>query len=174
MPPPAHADVALSRRTVAITVVGGVAALALSGCTEDSIDLPGLPTPDPGPDAAAVREALRVEERLAGAVRRARRQHAALRGPLRGTARVHEAHVDLLRPAVEDPGPPARGPALRGRPGAVLDELVARETAARRAHLTALADVESGPLARLLAGMAAASAQQARLLDRLTVPEQSR
>lgn len=164
MPPPDHAGLALSRRALGAAALGGTGLLVLGGCTDDGVELPGLPTPDPGPDAAAVRAALRVEERMVDALRQAQRQHAALRGRLRATARVHQTHVDLLRPAVEEPALPARGPALPGSAAAAMRTLVEREAASGRAHLRALVGVESGLLARLLAGMAAASAQQARAL----------
>ena len=125
------------------------------------------PTPAADPDAELVRRAREGESQLRRDALRTSQRHPALRSALRRAAQVHAEHTDLLRDSLDvagadpvtrrvppDPRAAARGLARRGR--ALAEE-----------HARAALDSRSGPLARVLAGMAAAADQQAVVLEDL-------
>ncbi len=71
-------------------------------------------------------------------------------------AALHRAHRDVLSDdAIEAPSPP-----IRGNAPAVLRQVTSRERGAQRRLADWAVAAESGPLARLLASMSAAVAQQ--------------
>lgn len=112
-----------------------------------------------GPAAVDPDEAL-----LAAAVRREAQLLAMLRpllttGPasVRRTVQVHEAHLALLEQAEDADG--GASPGRRLRVGGIA---AAEERLARR-HAEAAVRASSGQFARVLAGMAAAAAQQAEV-----------
>lgn len=171
----------LSRRTA----VGGAAALTalvVSGCTRDGasrtgsgpaasvtsggtglrvgVSLPSL--------AAAV---LRDEQSMLDQVAATARRHPGLAETVSGARSTHRAHVRLLRQAVPDgtrrtPPRPFRPGQVPRRPGPALAALVRAETRLSAVGQHNAVRAESGSFARVLASMAAASAQQAaRLAD---------
>jgi hypothetical protein len=151
-----------SRRTV---LTGVVAAGALSACTGNSPVAP----PAPDPDELIAAEALAAETALLALLEAVGRTHPKRVRALARTRGVHTAHVQLLTEAVKGAQTPAPSP---GQPFTGGDRVaflaVARaedklgETLRRGAFRA-----ESGPFARVLAGMAAATAQQAATLRRL-------
>lgn len=102
------------------------------------------------PDEALLEAAARAEAQMVSGLR-----PLLASGPaaLRATIRVHEAHLALL----EQSGPdvPGDGRRLRVRTIAAAEERLARR------HTRAAVRASSGQFARMLAGMAAAAAQQA-------------
>ena len=91
----------------------------------------------------------------ASLVEAVRRRHASLRRPLGGLVRTHEAHLEALGSS-EHPG---RRPAPRGKADA-LALVGARELRHQRVLADRAVAADSGELARLLASMSAAVAQQ--------------
>ena len=161
----------LSRRTA----VGGLATLTaalVTGCTADRPSPPptgpAAPTgtPPPEPDVALAMAVLRDEQAMLDRLLATLRKHPRLAGTVAGARAAHRAHIDLLAEAVPA-GVASHGPARRRTPpvadgpAAALAALVRAEDRLaaqdRRSALTA----ESGALARVLASMAAAAAQQA-------------
>ncbi|WP_127480343.1 hypothetical protein [Nocardioides pantholopis] len=166
-----------TRRAALGGTLAGVTALALgtAGCDVDDLDPRSQPStespaaPDP-PDAALVRE-------VAGSVREtATLVHAA--GPersaaLAGLLALHEAHLLLLEtegdqdagetdaPSPSDPSAPS------GRPAPAQRQVVAAEQALQGQLADAALRASSGELARVLAAMSAAVAQQLATLSGL-------
>src|SRR4051812_32073338 len=161
----------LSRRATLATGAG-LAAATLAGCGDVRAQGAGAA---PDPDLRLVREALRHELRVRERVRQLRRS-PRLRAPLAEVAAVHRDHVDLLRRAVTDNGEgEVTVEPYRPEPG-IADQvrrLAAAERGLADVHAAAALEARSGPLARVLAGLAAAGEQQAQVLDRLG-PEVSR
>jgi hypothetical protein len=151
-----------TRRSV---LLGALAAGALTACTDNSPATPGVPDPD----EALVREALAAETSLLGLLSAVTRPHARRARELAGTLAVHTAHVQLLGHAVEDTPSPTTTPGA----AFVGDDKAAYLTVARAEDALGLTlrrcafRAESGPFARVLAGMAAAAAQQAVALREL-------
>lgn len=129
------------------------------------------PTPDPttvgpvpaaGPDEALVDLVLADLGAVLGLVTAARRKTPRLRRDLRPLLVLHQAHARALGGPPGDPGS-AR---LPGSPGAVLDDVRAREERSRRRLVEWAVQAESGQLARLLASMSAGLAQHLVALPR--------
>ena len=163
----------LSRRT-ALAVPAAVAAAAVAGCGDAA---PGSPTTaSAGPDEHVLQRAVASEERLRAQVRVAARRHRRLRRDLAAVDNVHGEHVAFLVRAL-DTAPPA-SEAEDPVPAADAEDaargLARSERALARAHAEAALEARSGPFARVLAGMAAAAEQQARLLDALATPGRRR
>jgi hypothetical protein len=151
--PPHHP--AVSRRTALGAALGGV--VALSGCDLELADLDprSEPTPAGAPTASAppadadttlvadVVAEIGAALALADAVRRPYRK------AYRPLARLHRAHLDLLDGEPPEPGAPTTAAAARAREEQLQVSLA---EAAGRAG--------SGELARVLASMSAAVAQQ--------------
>jgi hypothetical protein len=159
----------LGRREVTLAGVAGVS-LLVTGCTvEHGTARTDRAAPRPeNPDQGLVAAALGEEHALVERVRRTRRRHRTLRGHLGEVLRVHEAHVRLLAGTVPSPGTtPAREPSVPGTPAAALAALVEAEETLRHAHVAGALRADSGPFARVLAGMAAAAAQQGVVLGEL-------
>jgi hypothetical protein len=173
---------------------GGVSALAVlaAGCdggdssgTGDSGDGstgPDDPTtaggPDGGkedPDLALVRTALGHERRLLGRVEAARRRHRQLRPLLAEAAKVHRSHVQLLAKALDGDDATVDQPAaVPGSPARALRDVRAGERRLAGDHTRTAMAARSGPFARLLAVMAAAAAQQDRVLGQAALKGGSR
>lgn len=164
----------LSRRTA----VGGAAALTAlvaSGCTDGQATAPtrtvtGTATPTRAavaPDVALAAAVLRGEQAMLDRVVATARRHPGLAGTLAGARSAHRAHVRLLRRAVPD-GTPARAPERPGRvprrPGPALAAVARAEGRLSAAGERDALRARSGAFARVLASMAAASAQQATRL----------
>ena len=174
----------LSRRTA----VGGAAALTalvVSGCTQDGASrtrsgpaaiesTANSETPTRGPvppDVALAAAVLRDEQSMLDQVAATARRHPGLAETVSGARSTHRAHVRLLRQAVPDgtrrtPPRPFRPGQVPRRPGPALAALVRAETRLSAVGQHNAVRAESGSFARVLASMAAASAQQAaRLAD---------
>ena len=171
----------LSRRTA----VGGAAALTalvVSGCTRDGASRTGsgpagsegseTPTRSPvPPDVTLAAAVLRDEQSMLDQVAATARRHPGLAETVSGARSTHRAHVRLLRQAVPDgtrrtPPRPVRPGQVPRRPGPALAALVRAETRLSADGQRNAVRAESGSFARVLASMAAASAQQAaRLAD---------
>jgi hypothetical protein len=164
--------------------VGGFAALGaltLTGCTPRGIDARPGPTPavrrstDTDPDVTLAATVLADEQGMLDRVLATVRRHPHLGTTLAAARTAHTAHVDLLTEAVPQQASPAATPSATAAPAPVTTRVPARASAAlavlareedrlsllgRRSAFAA----QSGAFARVLASMAAASAQQARAL----------
>lgn len=161
------ADVTLGRRALG-GLVAAAAALTLTGCTEDGTSGPVLPVdPVADPDVALAAEAWSAEMALLRRVRATRRRHPRLRPRLDGAGRAHTAHTDVLAQAVPTEELPETTPvpAPPGQPAAALRALARAEDTLARAQAQRAVRARSGALARVLAGTAAAAAQQSRHLQ---------
>lgn len=158
----------LPTRRAVVTGLATTAVLAMTGCSPDG-DLPDLPglddeQPDPDPDLALVRRVSRDEQEVLDLVSATRKTHRELRAPLAGTARGHRAHLDLVR--VADGGPTRRGRAatVAEQPGRALEDVVRAERMLADRHAGSALEADSGRLARAIASMSAAAAQQGSVL----------
>lgn len=173
-----------TRRAVVTAVAVGLGA-GLAGCTTD--EDPGAPRGRTTPGATAAEQAdhdvtvaalaLAGEQRAVDAVRATVSRHGTLAGLLSPLVEMHTAHVDLLAEAAPEeastagesptasPSSPADGHVrVPGNPRAALRKIVALEeelTTSSKRHAFA---ARSGAFARLLASMAASSAQSATVL----------
>jgi hypothetical protein len=150
---------------------GGAAVtlLGLTGCTAEAPEEPAvLPRLRRNPDHDLVVASLAVEQAHLEQLVAVRRRHRKVRAALAASVAVHQSHVEVLRGAVEDAAAPE--PAPWPAPDAAERALTALAASARNASREqsdiAMA-AESGTLARLVAGMAAAAAQQERYLAEL-------
>lgn len=103
-----------------------------------------------------------------GLVRRSFRRHRALAPALRPVAAVHRGHAELLLGAVGDATSPGEVDPVPERAGAAWAAVRRREEALERSLRAAALRAQSGALARALASMSAAVAQQ-----RATLPAQA-
>jgi hypothetical protein len=165
--PPGRGPIA-TRRTALAGTLGG--ALALAGCDaqDPSSEPSATSTPSAGqaartaterpedPDAALVDEVVAELDELIAFTAAASRRPGAGRRPARAFERLHRLHREALTDG--DAEPPEGRFAFQGRD--VVQLVTRRETAAQRQLATWAVAAESGPLARLLASMSAAIAQQ--------------
>ena len=144
------------RRLLQVAVVA-VGALPLAACQDGPLRTPagedGQGPAAPDPDEALLDAAARAEAQMVSLLR-----PLVASGPaaLRRTVRVHEAHLALLEHP--DAGDPGAGRRMR------LSAIAAAEERLARRHTEAAVRASSGQFARMLAGMAAAAAQQADVL----------
>jgi hypothetical protein len=122
------------------------------------------------PDAALAVRVLAGEELMLARVTATIRRHRRLAPVLAGALSAHTTHVRLLRTAVPahgsasaSPTPTPVPPVPVGRQPALV-ALAGSETALTQSHARDAVAARSGPLARVLASLAAASAQQASYL----------
>jgi hypothetical protein len=151
----------LTRRRALAGIAG--TALLVSGCSRLADQLPDGPVTAPAdPDRSLLEHAVRAEEAIAERVRETLRRHHALRSRLQETLHVHEAHLVLLT------GPDRTGVVQQRRvPGttsAALAAVVGAERHLEATHVALAMRAQSGAFARVLAGLAAAAAQQATLV----------
>jgi hypothetical protein len=161
----------VTRRGLAAFGLASVAVLA-GGCTrEDRRALPKQPKAAPDPDTRLVSRALTAEKAVVALLVATAHRHAVLRPALRQPLRIHRAHVDLLAGASSSSsssaGSAPRTPRVPSRQSAAVAALVDAERALHAAHVETAVKAESGVLARVVAGMAAASAQQQLVLSDL-------
>jgi hypothetical protein len=155
----------VTRRTALGGALAGVAVLA--GCDLGDLgsdDPASAPTPSSGPDnpdAGLVEDVIDEVAATLLLVETLRRRHGALRRPLGGLARVHDAHLEVLGSSRRsDRRPPRTSDA-----GEALAMLRARELRHQRLLADRAVAAQSGRLARLLASMSAAVAQQLAVLQ---------
>ena len=166
---PLSSPVLLGRREVTVAGVVG-ASLLVAGCTPDhGIGRSTLPArSQQNPDEDLVTRALRAETVMLDRVRRTGHRFPDLHRQLDDAAHVHQAHVELLRGTVAGPRvtvtPKAAIPHANR---AALAALVHAEQTLQKAHVASAMRADSGVFARVLAGMAAAAAQQAVALSSL-------
>jgi hypothetical protein len=144
------------------------ASLLVAGCTPDhGIGRSTLPArSQQNPDEDLVTGALRAEMIMLDRVRRTGHRFPRLRRRLDDAVHVHRAHVDLLEGTVTGPRVTMTSePAVPHTTGAALAALVDAEQTLERAHRASAMRADSGVFARVLAGMAAAAAQQAVALS---------
>lgn len=112
------------------------------------------------PDEDLLADAVQAEQRALAALQPlVDEAPARLRALLLSTVRIHRAHLELLDGAGDDPapGPVVRRADVRRR----LGQVASIEQALARRHAALAVRAGSGQFARVLAGMAAAGAQQA-------------
>lgn len=143
-------------------LLGAVAVVPLSACDVGSSDSgKGGPAPTRDADRALVDEAVEVEAALVALLTPlARTGPARLRRRARATLRVHEEHLSLLE---GDSRGGTGTPSRRRDAGRGEADVASAEDRAARRHRDAAGRAASGPFARVLAAMAAASAQQAQV-----------
>ena len=146
-------------------------ALLTSACDpEDGLTLPGLPDAEEEPDRDQVLQALQHERAVLDQMTRVRHRHRELRSGLDPALAVHQAHVKLLSGAVADPGPGETGrAAVPTDPAKAAATLVQLESGLADQHVSTAMACRSGNLARVVAVMSAAAAQQAVVLAPLAV-----
>jgi hypothetical protein len=179
LPGPGRSPV--SRRAFGTGLAAVTTALLTAGCDpDDGLDLPGLPAIGNEPDNDRVVAGLRDEQAVLDRVARVRQEHRALRSALAPTEAVHQSHVDLLGRAVED-SERAGGPGgstgsgardsgrVPGDPAQAVAELIVLERGLAERHVATSVTSRSGTLARVVAAMSAAAAQQAVVLAPLAV-----
>ena len=165
-------SIRLARRQVTLATVTGSVLLA-TGCTSGRRngvpDLPGQAPPNP--DRALVARALREETAMVDRLTRTARRHPGLRRDLRDPLAVHRSHVRLLTGAVKGSRVDlSERPPVPRTIGEALDAVVRAEQSLRDAHAGFSLRADSGAFARVLAGMAAAAAQQAVVLGAAAAP----
>jgi hypothetical protein len=153
-----------TRRTALGGALAGVAVLA--GCDlgdPGSDDPDSAPAPSSGaedPDAGLVDDVVDEVSATLLLVETLRRRHNSLRRSLGGLARVHEAHLKVLG----SNGRSGRRPPRTGSAAEALAVLRTRELRHQRLLADRAVAAQSGRLARLLASMSAAVAQQLTVL----------
>ena len=158
-----------SRRAVVVGMTSA-AGLTLAGCTSDGDlpDLPGLsaPTEDADPDLALVRRVQADELGAMRLVQRTRARHPELRARLADTLRFHQSHLEVLGDAATgtDRARRREESAVAAQPARALADVVAAERRLAVRHSRSALEARSGPLARTVASMAAAAAQQGSVL----------
>lgn len=146
------------------TVLGG-AALTVLGTTGCDLDPRSAPTPQrPAPpvdaDSELVEAVVGDIKDVAGTVTALAAAYPALAAAVLPLAHLHASHLAELRPdGVTTPSPTSSGVPSPG-PRAALRGLQGRERQLQRRLVTASMAAGSGELARLLAAMSAAVAQQ--------------
>ena len=152
-----------SRRTTLGGALAGVALLA--GCDLGSDDPSSTPAPAKGqddPDAALVSDVVDDLVATLTLVESVRHRHGSLRRQLGELAKVHRAHLEALGSTGR---PDRRGPKAAGATAdAALALVRRREQRHQRFMADRAVDAQSGRLARLLASMSAAVAQQLAVL----------
>ncbi len=150
-----------TRRTTLGGALAGVAVLA--GCDLGSGDPASSPSPSAGPDDPDAGLVEDVADDIVATqllVEALRRRHGSLRRPLAGLARVHDAHLEVLGSSRRSGSRPPR----TGNATEALAVLRARELRHQRLLVDRALAAQSGRLARMLASMSAAVAQQLTLV----------
>ena len=158
----------MDRRTVVVGLasLGGSAALLLSGCGPRGRVSGGTVAGErAGGDTALVATALNAELAAVDVLERTRRRHPRLRGATDSALATHREHVRLLRGTTDQaPTRPSERRPVPGRPPQALAALVQLEAQVSSGHVSTALAARSGALARVVASMAAASAQLEQIL----------
>ncbi|QIK66943.1 hypothetical protein G7072_11845 [Nocardioides sp. HDW12B] len=153
----------MDRRTVVVGLasLGGSAALLLTGCGPRARASGSAATgAKAGGDTALVATALNAELAAVDVLERTRRRHPRLRGATESALATHRAHVRLLQGTTDKaPTRPSERRPVPGRPPQALAALVQLEAQVSSGHVSTALAARSGALARVVASMAAASAQ---------------
>ena len=163
MPTPAQP----TRRAV-VAGLTTAAGLTLAGCSGDPEPSgPGAGEAAPvavDPDQALAQRVRRDEIALLELVRSTATKHRQLRARLRAAARSHLDHVGRLTPATSL-SLVTRKRRVAPNAARALADVVAAERQLARTHAASALDAQSGALARVIASMSAAAAQQASVLS---------
>jgi len=163
-----------SRRTLLAIGLGTVATAATAGCAlNNPLHEEKTPTAravrDLDPDVAVAAEAVTLLRGAEAAVTATGQRHAGLAARLAGVLAAHQAHVARLVDSVPD-GVDTSGTAtayvVPERPAAALAQLRATEQSLHDGLVGLAMRARSGPFARLLGAMAAATSQQLHGLAR--------
>jgi len=163
-----------SRRTLLAIGLGTVATAATAGCAlNNPLHEEKTPTAralrDLDPDVAVAAEAVTLLRGAEAAVTATGQRHAGLAARLAGVLTAHQAHVARLVDSVPD-GVDTSGTAtayvVPERPAAALAQLRATEQSLHDGLVGLAMRARSGPFARLLGAMAAATSQQLHGLAR--------
>ena len=149
-----------------LVLTAALATGALTACTSDeTVD----PAPAEDPDAALATQALAAEAELLAVLDTVTADRPRRLKALAANRAVHEAHVQLLRGAATvAPGTPTTSARpFAGDDRAAYLALARAEDRLGQTLRRAAFSAQSGPFARVLAGMAAASAQQSATLRTL-------
>ncbi len=159
-------------RTTRRTTLGGalVGVAVLAGCdlgdlgSGDPASAPAPSAEPDDPDAGLVEDVVDDVVATRQLVETLRRRHDSLRRPLGGLAQVHDAHLEVL--GVEPPSGQRSGrrPTRTSNAAEAVALLRARELRHQRLLADRATAAQSGRLARLLASMSAAVAQQLAVL----------
>lgn len=181
-PFPEHRGVRLSRRAVlsAMAVSLSPSLLACTAEPRQRREDPAPVEPEVDADVALAAEALTQQRTMIDLISASQERHprlARLLGPL---LTAHDAHASLLAEAAPDdeseqPSPSAtpesdRRTRVARNPARAVDDLVRAERALVVATKRHAFRARSGAFARVLAGMAAAAAQNATLLESASAP----
>jgi hypothetical protein len=174
---PRGRDRDLPRRTALVGVAAAAAAVT-GGCTSGGGDRkdgaaasprasvsPSVSRPPANPDVVLAARVLTAEQQMLARVTATVRRHRRLAPVLAGARSAHAAHVRLLARAVPPHASASATPASRpsvpvGRVAA-LRSVARAESALGTRHGREAVAAQSGAFARILASLAAASAQQA-------------
>lgn len=164
----------ISRRTALGLGLGAVTTLGLTSCALNN-PLHEESTPaaravrDLQPDVAVAVEAATALRAALTAATATGARHAALAARLAGLVAAHQTHLARVLAAVPDgvgTSAPSTTYAVPATPAAALARLRASETTLHDGLVGLAMRAESGPFARLLGAMAAATSQQLQELGR--------
>lgn len=164
----------ISRRTAIGLGLGAVTTLGVSGCALNN-PLHEESTPaaravqDLEPDVAVAVEAATALRAALTAATTTGAQHAGLAARLAGLVTAHQTHLDRVLSAVPhgvDTSAPSATYVVPATPQAALAQLRASEMTLHDGLVGLAMRAQSGPFARLLGSMAAATSQQLRGLGR--------
>lgn len=190
MPTPSSAPGPLSgaplSRRAALAVLAAAVGGVVAGCTPER-QQPRARRQEPvepqvDPDVAVAAEALADQRAMVELIEATQRRHRGLRELLAPALATHQAHVAMLKDAVQDDvpvspsgspsasaspsasGSPQPGPRVPGDQARALARVVRAEQELRTSTKRLAFKAESGAFARVLGSMTAAAAQQAVLL----------
>ena len=165
---PAPTPLPLTRRA---TIGAAVVALAATGCDLDPRSTPPSTDPSDDPSTSGTAKPGNDDSALVSAVRdglgallalvaRTQAAHAALGPPARPLVTLHSTHLTLLDGELPVTDLTESAPRPKARSRAASAALRSRERRLQSRLVDWSVDADSGALARLLASMAAAVAQQ--------------
>lgn len=190
MPTPSSAPGPLSgaplSRRAALAVLAAAVGGVVAGCTPER-QQPRARRQEPvepqvDPDVAVAAEALADQRAMVELIEATQRRHRGLGELLAPALATHQAHVAMLKDAVQDDvpvspsgspsasaspsasGSPQPGPRVPGDQARALARVVRAEQELRTSTKRLAFKAESGAFARVLGSMTAAAAQQAVLL----------
>lgn len=148
---------------VSLSTVGWVAVAGCSSSARSSVDTPGASATEDA-DGRIAHRARELELGVLVMLQDARESHRSLRQVLAEAEQVHREHVRLLDRAAGSSRTSLPSSAATLVPEEALRRVVRAEQRLSEQHATSAVVTASGPFARVLAGMAAAAAQQSAAL----------